>query len=349
MAWRDSYETTQGKRYRISWRGADGKKVSKGGFVRAKDADAFKLDIEVKEQLGGLYQEQPQTFGEFFEAWVERYRPSVRPSSFKRRMETKAHLLELFPLTFDRITPALVEDIVMPVATESPRQAQYMLQTIKMVLRNAALRGQPVNPQVLTVTPPVYESRRKRFLTSEQVDDLAEGSTEALMLRFVALTGLRFVEVSGLTDGDVTLGARSIRVHRQITKSDAGIRTIPLTNEARRILREQRLARVPSVLLFPAPGGGQWGYSNFRTRVWKKNERVGDIDFHDLRHTFASLMIASGCHPKVLQTLMGHETISTTMDTYGHLYEDAGSVAMDALETYLRRDDGLEEGGATLA
>jgi hypothetical protein len=54
---------------------------------------------------------------------------------------------------------ALVEDVVMTVAVESPRQGQYVLQTIKMVLRNAALREQPVNPQVLTVTPPVHESR----------------------------------------------------------------------------------------------------------------------------------------------------------------------------------------------
>jgi hypothetical protein len=52
-----------------------------------------------------------------------------------------------------------VEDVVMTVAVESPRQGQYVLQTIKMVLRNAALREQPVNPQVFTVTRPVYESR----------------------------------------------------------------------------------------------------------------------------------------------------------------------------------------------
>jgi integrase len=245
---------------------------------------------------------------------------------------------ELRPLTFDRITPALVEDIVMNVSSHGKRQGQYLLQTIKMVLRNAALRGQPVNHQVLSLTPPVYESRRKRFLTSDQVDDLSEGSREARMIRFVALTGLRFVEASGLTDADVTLGDRSIRIHRAITKSDAGVRTIPLTPEARRILKAQRLARVPSEFLFPAPMGGQWVYANFYKRVWLKNKKRGDLDFHDLRHTFASLMIASGCHPKVLQTLMGHESIKTTMDTYGHLYEDAGSAAMEALEAFLRRD-----------
>ena len=43
--------------------------------------------------------------------------------------------------------------------------------------------------------------------------------------------------------------------------------------------------------------------------------------FHDLRHTHAALLIASGEHPKVIQSRLGHASIRTTLDTYGHLFD----------------------------
>jgi integrase len=55
--------------------------------------------------------------------------------------------------------------------------------------------------------------------------------------------------------------------------------------------------------------------------------------FHDLRHVYASTLIAAGVHPKVLQERLGHASISETMDTYGHLYPsglDVGRGAIDA-------------------
>ena len=215
MAWKETYRTRAGeRRYRIAWREGDGSKRSKS-FTRSKDADTFKGDVERREQLGGLFEEARQTFGEFTglkwdcvqgvvvddgvpSTWVKRYEPSVHPGSLKRRKETFAYLAEFLPLTFDRITPVLVEDIVMQVAIDHPRQAQYLLQTIKMVLRSAALRGQFVREATLRVSPPMYESPRKRFLTMEQLDRLARQSEHPRLIRFAALTGLRFIELAGL-------------------------------------------------------------------------------------------------------------------------------------------------------
>src|SRR5439155_25604809 len=47
------------------------------------------------------------------------------------------------------------------------------------------------------------------------------------------------------------------------------------------------------------------------------------IRFHDLRHTYASLLIAQGAHPKYIQAQLGHASIQTTLDRYGHLMPDA--------------------------
>jgi integrase len=50
-----------------------------------------------------------------------------------------------------------------------------------------------------------------------------------------------------------------------------------------------------------------------------RRAKVRRVRFHDLRHTFASLLIAANVHPKTIQALMGHSTIRITLDTYGHL------------------------------
>jgi integrase len=54
--------------------------------------------------------------------------------------------------------------------------------------------------------------------------------------------------------------------------------------------------------------------------------------FHDLRHSHAALLIADGSHPKVIQARLGHSSIRTTLDTYGHLFEGLDEAAADRLD-----------------
>ena len=66
---------------------------------------------------------------------------------------------------------------------------------------------------------------------------------------------------------------------------------------------------------------------NFRHRVFapgRAPQRARPAcRFHDLRHTYAALMVAAGAHPKYLQAQMGHSSIRVTLDLYGHLFPDA--------------------------
>jgi integrase len=56
------------------------------------------------------------------------------------------------------------------------------------------------------------------------------------------------------------------------------------------------------------------------------------LRFHDLRHSHAAMLIAQGVHPKVLQDRLGHASINTTLDTYGHLITGLDEAAAEALE-----------------
>ena len=54
--------------------------------------------------------------------------------------------------------------------------------------------------------------------------------------------------------------------------------------------------------------------------------------FHDLRHTHVALLIDQGEHPKTIRVRLGHASISTTLGTYGHVFEGLDEAAADRLD-----------------
>jgi integrase len=57
-----------------------------------------------------------------------------------------------------------------------------------------------------------------------------------------------------------------------------------------------------------------------------------DFTFHSLRHTFATELFRRGKHPKIVQSLLGHSSITQTMDRYSHLLENIGGDAVEELD-----------------
>jgi integrase len=90
-------------------------------------------------------------------------------------------------------------------------------------------------------------------------------------------------------------------------------------------------------LVFPNRVGKPADHNNLYYREYKPLlERAGlegeGFTFHALRHTFASALFARGEHPKRVQSLLGHSSITQTMDTYSHLIDDIGGDAVDGLD-----------------
>lgn len=94
--------------------------------------------------------------------------------------------------------------------------------------------------------------------------------------------------------------------------------------------------RPPCLADTAARSGGPIRRSDFRRRIWLPavETSVGQpCTFHDLRHSHTALLIAQGEHPKVIQERLGTASIGTTLDTYGHLFEDLDEAATDRLES----------------
>ena len=177
--------------------------------------------------------------------------------------------------------------------------------------------------------------------------------------RFALQTGLRAGELIGLEWKDVDFGNKTISVKRTCRykyklkewligdpKSKNGKRTIPLTEEAFEILKEQKkIDNGLKVLEF------KWKDTVFLRldgkpannteldielyTVCKKNG-LSKISMHILRHTFATRCAEAGMIPKTLQMILGHSNITTTMNIYVHATEDQKKKEMNMVEEALR-------------
>jgi integrase len=146
------------------------------------------------------------------------------------------------------------------------------------------------------------------------------------MVMLAAVTGLRQGELFALRDRNVDLDAKTIRVENGTyagelvpVKTRASRRRVDLSRAVVRILRRQLLARKPNELglVFPSPEGVILNDDNFWHRVFRpavRRTKLPGFRFHDLRHTYAALMVAAGAHPKYLQAQMGRSSIRVTLD-----------------------------------
>ncbi len=86
------------------------------------------------------------------------------------------------------------------------------------------------------------------------------------------------------------------------------------------------------------PGWHPLGRQELITRSFKpllSKAGFPDIRFHDLRHTCATLLLSKGVHAKFVQELLGHASISITLDTYSHILPGMGDAAAGAMDEAL--------------
>lgn len=162
---------------------------------------------------------------------------------------------------------------------------------------------------------------------------------------FAALTGLRQRELFALRRIELDLAKRRVLVQgsarhgeRAPTKNGRK-RSVHLSMEAMRAAQQQlgRLGRREVDLLFPSPQGGIWRKDNFMARVFRPAVRraaLKGLTFHDLRHTYASLMVAAGVSAQVIADQLGHSDARLVLQRYGHLYPGASERAALALDAY---------------
>jgi len=253
----------------------------------------------------------------------------------------------------------------------SPRTVRYIHSIIHHALEQAVKNGL-VARNVSTATElPKERKKEMATLTAEQVDALLREARNdrlypALVLEFH--TGLRLGKLLALRWDDIDLkaglvsvkkslvstktegpGGKKTKVIFQEPKTEKSLRTIPIPPDVVSVLKahkirqtEERLKLGPSYNtegpVFTSSEGTPMWPTNFR-RYWKnllKRANLPDIRFHDARHTFATLMLELGEHPKTIQEILGHSRISQTLDIYSHVRPEMMRSAVERLADLLR-------------
>lgn len=204
----------------------------------------------------------------------------------------------------------------------------------------------PMNPMTRVKNPQPKRKRQIRPVSPEQVERLRaamDKPADRLLVSLMAYAGLRPGEILALKRADV--GRRSISVTKAVA---LGEEKAPKTGRNRVVPLLEPLAQEISRaaagdLLFPRPDGGLWtdsSYRNWRRRVFQpaaSEANLGDLQLtgqgrtqrskyaglnpYDLRHSFASLMLAEGRNPTEIAEMLGH-SLKMLFETYAHVIAD---------------------------
>ncbi len=348
------------------------KERSAGVFVRKGDANRVKLTIERDIATGRWI--DPSDANISLQDWADRWQASTAALAPKTVADYDSLLRTwIFPtfgeLALSAITAMNVREWVSNMESRglSARRARKALMLFRQILQTAVDdRCIRVNPAA-GVKGPKVEHRERPYLTPLEVSSLADnvpGRHVALIL-VLGVAGLRFGEAAALQRGDIDVLRGTIRVSKSVSESymvgHGGRVDVKSTKSGRaRTVRIPRFLAVslndhlqtftppdPDALVFPATNGAHLRSTNFSPRVLKPGLASAGLDpaitAHDLRHSSAAAMIAVNPNPQLIKQQLGHGSISTTFDFYGHLFPDESDKLVEALDFQWNRPQGGPE------
>ncbi len=340
---------------------------------RKRVTAATKREVEnliaatIQAAQGGFTDAGRMTLREFLDRWQEAAAPTLRPATRRRYADLiRLHLLPVLGShRLAKLTAADVQRLYSDRLTAglSPTSVRHVHGVLHRALDQAVRWGLLARNVTDAVDPPRRATPEARVWDAQQVMTVLSASVgdnlEALW-RLALLTGMRRGELLGLRWRDVDLDRGVLAVRRTLSrgansrlvvgepKTASGRRQIALPVSAVEVLRrhrvrqlELRLAAGPAYddgdLVFPNERGAALHPNSLNLRFHQLIARAGvpPIRFHDLRHTCATLMLANGEHPKVVQERLGHADIAMTMNLYSHVTAGMQRTAADRLDALI--------------
>ncbi len=346
-------------------------------FATATAARAWRSDALSGVQRGTLRVSGPTTVADAADAAVagmtagtirtrsgDRYKPSAI-RSYKQAFDVHARA-DLGAIRLGDIERRDVQRLAdrMLGKDASPSTIRNSLMLLRVVFRRALRDGLiAVNPTTGVELPanraePIEIVSVPNAATSIAALD-SERDRGIWATAFYA--GLRCGELMALRWRDVDLAGGVLNVERSYDpkakqfiepKSQAGRRRVPIADILRSHLRALAIASRrsdPDALVFGDTPHTPFDYGAMLYRVranWKAAD-VNPVGLHQARHTAASIFIAAGINIKVISTVMGHSSITITLDRYGHLMPGSIAEATGQLDAYLERPHDGRTGEST--
>ncbi|PIE71628.1 MAG: hypothetical protein CSA22_02035 [Deltaproteobacteria bacterium] len=345
----------------------NGKRRSKqiGDKKLAKDVAK---KIEAKLTLGemGLAEEDAPskpTFREYATIWLEDYiKPLRKETTYERYNDILTrYVFPVFGSTpIDEVKRGQVRQLLM--REHKKGRSKSMICLIRDVMSGPM--GYAVDEEMIQANPVTGILKRMKMerdkklevepLTSEEVRLFLE-TCETLYPEYHTLflcafrTGMRMGELLALEWRDIDWNSKFIHVQRAyrrgvVDKTKTGrSRRVDMSDqlyhEMKNLLTERKKEGLqkgkggPVKIIFHRDGG--YMEQNYIRRVFKRiltKAGIREIRFHDMRHTFASLLLTDGVTPVYVKEQLGHSSIEMTVDIYGHLIPSSNRNAVNRLD-----------------
>lgn len=340
-------------RYSRSFRLADGTRKYVYGTSRA-EVDRKLAEARRQAETGTLVRASNQRLAEYLSYWISIKRLTIKPGTeIQYRSRMQAHLIPaLGAIPLQKLTRAQVQRFIGDLVDEglAPGTIQKQYQLLSMALSDA------VEWQLLSVNPCGRGIKLPRMegITEVQVLDEAQaqlllrtvvGTDLEALVTLALATGLRYGELCGLKWGDIDWERGVLRVQRMLRYLNGVgyVETTPKTKSSKRSIilasfalealqmhrthqKAQRIQVGPAAwenrdLVFCNSKGGYLSHTSVLRHFKQMLEeaQLPPMRFHDLRHSMATLLLKMRVPAKVVQEILGHASIKTTMDKYGHV------------------------------
>jgi integrase len=354
------------KTWSISYRESSGVQHWEGKFKTRGDARA-RLNEVLDEIYKGTYTRRSSvTFEEFAEEWLASRR-QIRGSTesgygsiINRQLIPRLGSIRVADLRFEHIDAVVSGMIEEELSSKTIHNTVTLLRTILAGKRGASAlrRGVAFRDSTLglelpplhsrQITPPTPEQTWKLINTAKKIGGLGYPLTY-----LGAFTGVRRNEALALHFDDIEWFTKEVNVRHAISKrrlregaqkwewhvgppkSRKSLRRISATESVMKMLAELKVGKAATAFLFPGTCSGFIEPDLFDGAIWKPiadKAGMAGTRFHDLRHFFASQLIANGETAAFVRDQMGHSSIKVTFDTYGHLFPGKGKEASDRYE-----------------
>jgi len=341
----------------------EGRRITKYGKTEKEAYTNLQRTLDDLKQ-GRIVLGPKQTVEQYLTYWLEHeHRLKVEPQTLRvYRSIFRVHLIPEFGhLRLDQISREQVQMFCAELFDDglAPGYIKQVYVLLSSALQEAVENGLLARNPCHRVTLPRQERYQARFLTLEESRRLvaaAKGHRLWLFLLLMLTTGARCGEVIGLCwsdidekKGEMYIGRTIVRINGvglvpSDPKSRSSVRTVRLSQpvlegleEQRRYIQELRFRAgvrwKEYNLLFPNRYGSyldRWAIrGQFQSILGKAG--LPYMRFHDLRHSAATLLLAAGVHIKVVQEMLGHSNVNTTLQMYGHVLPDMQQTAIDKL------------------